>query len=59
MLHSLVEMSGPRLSQSLPPFAAGGLVQVRLRVSTPPPHVLVHLPYCDQAEYPPFTSKRK
>ena len=55
MLHSLVEKSGPRPAQFLPPCAGGGLVQVRLRVCSPPPHCLLHSPYGPQAEYPPST----
>lgn len=50
MLHSMVEVSGPRTLQSFPPFAGGGLVHVLFRVFTPPPHVFEHAPYGPHSE---------
>ena len=50
MLHSMVEVSGPRALQSAPPLAGGGLVQVLFRVFTPPPQVFEHSPYGPQSE---------
>ena len=50
MLHSMVEVSGPRTLQSSPPFAGGGLVHVLLRVFTPPPQDFEHWPYGPQFE---------
>lgn len=50
LLHSLLWLLGPSLLQSAPPPDGDGLVQVRVRVSDPPPHDLEHLPYGPQAE---------
>ena len=50
LLHFLVVMSGPSPLQSFPPFAGGGLVQVRVLFFTPPPQVFEHAPYGCQSE---------
>ena len=50
MLHSLVEVSGPRALQSFPPFAGCGLVHVLVLVCIPPPQLFEHLPYDAQSE---------
>ena len=59
MLHSMVEVSGPRALQSSPPLAGGGLVHVLFLVFTPPPQLFEHSPYGPQSEYPPFTVKKR
>lgn len=41
VLHFLFSKSGPKLEQSLPPSCGSGLVQVRVRVCSPPPQVSV------------------
>ena len=42
----------------LPPQLGNGLLHERLRVRTPEPHVLEQLPYPDQWDHCPLTSKR-
>ena len=44
-LQFLLEVLGPRPLQFFPPFAGGGLVQVRLRNCSPPPHDFEQSPY--------------
>lgn len=41
--------------QLRPPLFGVGLVQVRLRVCVPPPHVCVQLPQAPQFDQPPLT----
>ncbi len=45
--------------QSIPPLVGGGLVQVRMRVWIPPPHVRLQLPQTPQFDQPPLTRKKK
>ena len=42
-------------AQLLPPFFGEGLVHVLLAYFTPPPHVLLQLPYEPNELQPPFT----
>ena len=46
-------------AQLLPPFFGEGLVHVLLAYFTPPPHVLLQLPYEPNELQPPFTVRMK
>ena len=50
--------AGPSSLQFFPPLAGGGLVQVLVKVLTPPPHVTLHLEIV-QLVYPPFTAVKE
>lgn len=41
--------------QNTPPALGGGLLQVRVRVRIPDPHVTIQLPQVDHVDQPPFT----
>lgn len=50
VLHSLDEELSPSSLQSFPPYAGGGLVHVRCRVSSPPPQDFEQSPYAPHVE---------
>ena len=57
-MHGTVSSAGPNSLQSFPPFDAGGLVQVRVRVFIPSPHVTLHSD-SDHSVYPPSTTTKE
>ena len=57
-LHKAVLFAGPSSLQFFPALAGGGLVQVLVKVLTPPPHVTLHLEIV-QLVYPPFTAVKE
>ena len=55
-LHGWVSLSSP--GHCAPPWAGGGLVQVRLLDCSPPPHGLLHSPQSPNPLQPPSTEKK-
>ena len=56
MLHSRILSLSP--VHGFPPWATGGLVQVRERFCFPPPHVTLHSPQDPHIDKPPFTEEK-
>lgn len=52
VLHASSSLLSP--TQSMPPFAGGGLVQVRVRSLIPPPQVTLHSLQAPKSLQPPF-----